>query len=127
MSWRQRRFVAGAQLWRATLVRGRAIEKLLSLPMPEEIFVKVPEGYASYAVYSEMYALAAGELGSAPGSLCVIGIRSIGTSLASIVAAAARCDRLPFTVLRETDVAFRSERCPASEDAQSYRRSAPWS
>lgn len=50
--------------------------------------VKAPEGYAYYAVYPETYGLAARETGfEAPPA--VIGLRSIGTSLGSIVAEAA--------------------------------------
>ncbi|MFL6733735.1 MAG: hypothetical protein ACJ8EY_03460, partial [Sphingomicrobium sp.] len=54
---------------------------------PEEVTVKVAEGYAFYAVYPEAFAEAAGrlELVAPPR---VIGIRSIGSSLAAIVAAA---------------------------------------
>ena len=49
--------------------------------------VKRPEGFAHYAVYPEAYALAARELPT-DGPLRVVGIRSIGTTLAAIVAAA---------------------------------------
>jgi hypothetical protein len=54
---------------------------------PSEIEIRVPEGYAFYAVYPEAYLEAARrlKLTAAPR---VIGIRSIGTSLAAIVAAA---------------------------------------
>jgi hypothetical protein len=55
--------------------------------LPDAIALKVPEGYAFYAVYPEAYAVAAlGLKLTAPPR--VIGIRSIGTSLAAIVAAA---------------------------------------
>ncbi len=55
--------------------------------LPESLCLKVPEGYAFYALYPEAYAQAARRLAlSAPP--CVIGIRSIGTSLGAIVAAA---------------------------------------
>jgi hypothetical protein len=47
--------------------------------------LRLPEGYAFYAVYPKLYAQAAR---SAPRRMQVIGIRSIGTSLAAVVAAA---------------------------------------
>lgn len=54
---------------------------------PSQIEVRVPEGYAFYALYPEAYAEAARRL-KLTGSPRVIGIRSIGTSLAAVVAAA---------------------------------------
>ena len=55
--------------------------------LPRELAVRVPEGYAFYAVYPEAYAEAAGRLRLlAPAR--VIGIRSIGTSLGAVAAAA---------------------------------------
>lgn len=54
---------------------------------PGEVELRVPEGYAFYAVYAEAYAQAARRLKLvAPPR--VIGIRSIGTSLAGVAAAA---------------------------------------
>jgi hypothetical protein len=54
---------------------------------PEQVRLRLPEGFAFYAVYPEAYAEAARrvELAAAP---LVIGIRSIGTSLGAVVAAA---------------------------------------
>jgi hypothetical protein len=49
--------------------------------------VRTPEGYAHYALYPEGHAEAAGAL-AGPEPVRVIGIRSIGTSLAAVVAAA---------------------------------------
>jgi hypothetical protein len=55
--------------------------------LPGEVELRVPEGFAYYALYPEAYAEAARRLRlSSPPR--VIGIRSIGTSLAAIVAAA---------------------------------------
>lgn len=51
------------------------------------IDVKVPEGFAFYAVYPEAYATAAASSGLPP-TTCVLGIRSIGTTLGASVAAA---------------------------------------
>lgn len=51
------------------------------------IRVRQPEGYAHYALYPEAYIEAARRSGLGPDTV-VIGIRSIGTSLSAIVAAA---------------------------------------
>lgn len=54
---------------------------------PDQVSIKLAEGFAFYAVYPEAYAEAARKLElRAPPR--VIGIRSIGTSLAAVVAAA---------------------------------------
>jgi hypothetical protein len=55
--------------------------------LPTEVELKLPEGYAFYALYPEAYVEAARSL-ELTGPPCVIGIRSIGTSLAAAVAAA---------------------------------------
>lgn len=74
----------------------RALRKLLLARqglarLPGEIEVVVPEGYAFYGVYPETYLRAAEQLREEwPGVLRVIGIRSIGTSLAAVVAAAGK-------------------------------------
>jgi hypothetical protein len=66
----------------------RALEALLSLALPGEIVVSVPEGYAFYGLYPEAYFCAAEELRrEVSGPLRVVGIRSIGTGLAAAVAA----------------------------------------
>jgi hypothetical protein len=54
---------------------------------PAEVKMRVPEGFAFYALYAEAYLEAARRL-ELKGSPRVIGIRSIGTSLAAVVAAA---------------------------------------
>ena len=64
-----------------------AIPQPPSLPELPQVDLRLPEGYAFYAVYPEAYADAARRLTLA-GEPRVIGIRSIGTSLAAIVAAA---------------------------------------
>jgi hypothetical protein len=70
---------------------GRALRRLTALRLPAEISVVVPEGYASYGLYPETYLRAAERLREDwQGVLRVIGIRSIGTSLAAVVAAAGR-------------------------------------
>ena len=58
-----------------------------ALDLPVSIDMKVPEGYAFYALYPEAYADTARSLQLA-GAVTVIGLRSIGTSLAAVTAAA---------------------------------------
>lgn len=53
----------------------------------DPVACRTPEGYAYYAVYPEAYAEAARRSGLGPGTQ-VIGLRSIGTGLAAMVAAA---------------------------------------
>ena len=66
------------------------------LHLPPRITVKQPEGYAFYGLYPEAYIEAAGQL--EPGEHWrVLGLRSIGTSLAAAVAAAVRAPP-PITV-----------------------------
>lgn len=59
-------------------------------PLPPEVCVSIPEGYAYYAVYPEDYAKAALRFfnDTRPQKAVVIGIRSIGSSLSAAVAAA---------------------------------------
>jgi hypothetical protein len=60
----------------------------LNGPLPERITIRQPEGYAFYALYPAMYAEATERFlrEQAPASCVVIGIRSIGTSLSTVVA-----------------------------------------
>src|SRR6185295_362986 len=79
----------GAQM-RETL---RGLRDLRGVGMPDLREVTVPEGFAFYGLYPETYLEAAARLRSSSdgpwrGPLRVIGIRSIGTSLAALVAAA---------------------------------------
>ncbi|RAK52806.1 hypothetical protein [Phenylobacterium deserti] len=80
-------------------------------PAPDAISVKTPEGYAFYASYPEGFLKAAIEhrWDSPP---LVIGLRSIGTGLAALVAAAANAKT--FYTLRPTGEPFR-RRMQASE------------
>jgi hypothetical protein len=67
-----------------------ALEDLLDQELPDTISVSVPEGYAFYGLYPETFFCAAEALrAEGDGPLRVIGIRSIGTSLAAAVAAVA--------------------------------------
>ena len=83
----------GAQM-RETL---RGLRDLRGVGMPDVLDVTVPEGFAFYGLYPETYLEAAVRLrapseGSWKGPLRVVGIRSIGTSLAALVAAAGRAE-----------------------------------
>lgn len=66
---------------------GEFPELRLNPAWPREVTVKLPEGYAFYAVYPEAYIEAARRL-TLRAPPCVLGIRSIGTSLAAAVATA---------------------------------------
>lgn len=78
-------------LWASWGTGGRAdvppdaLAPLARAPLPETVIVRRPEGFAYYAAYPEAWAAAAAEL--APLAPPVIGIRSIGTTLAAMVAA----------------------------------------
>jgi hypothetical protein len=80
--------------------------------LPEELALREPEGFAYYAVYPEAYADAARrlKLHAAPR---VIGIRSIGTTLGAIVAAALGAPP-PVTVRPHGDPFARQVRLPDS-------------
>jgi hypothetical protein len=83
----------------------RAAERLRALPLPDEVTVTTPEGYAFYAVYPQAYRMAARSVAWSSPPL-VIGLRSIGTGLAAVVAAAT--DGTPLT-LRPTGHPFARE------------------
>jgi hypothetical protein len=88
----------------ASPISAAALEPLARLPLPERVRLKQPEGYAFYALYPEGYLKAASALaGISP--LRVVGIRSIGTGLAALVAAATAAPR-PVSV-RPTGDPFR--------------------
>ncbi len=73
-----------------------SLDALRNGALPDEIVMRQPEGFAHYAVYPECYWMAAKALGPSPDAQ-VIGIRSIGTSLGAMVAAALGAD-VPLTV-----------------------------
>lgn len=85
-------------------LEGRSAASRLSLPgLPTEALrVKIPEGYAFYALYPEQHLRAAAlwAKGRQPGPVNVIGLRSIGTSLSALVAAHLR--RAGWNVCRQT-------------------------
>lgn len=59
-------------------------------PLPPEVRVRIAEGYAYYALYPETYVEAARRFARerTPEPVVCIGLRSIGTSLSAVVAAA---------------------------------------
>ena len=72
-----------------------ALVELARHHLPDRVEVKQPEGFAYYALYPEAYAAAARGL---PAGTRVIGLRSIGTSLAASAAAGAGCEALPLSL-----------------------------
>jgi hypothetical protein len=80
-----------ASWWSGFADEGPAVDgefaAVAALAPPEPVRCKTPEGYAYYAVYPEAFIAAAAEL--AGDSAFVIGLRSIGVSLAGAVAASA--------------------------------------
>lgn len=76
------------------LPRLAALEARLSgwrLPAEAELAVKLPEGFAFYALFPEQYALAARQWHAAQSGarrpVLVVGVRSAGTTLSAVVAA----------------------------------------
>jgi hypothetical protein len=65
------------------------LRALSGMALPALVTCNEPEGYAHYAVYPEAYATAA-RAGSWPSPPFVVGLRSIGTSLAAAAASAVR-------------------------------------
>lgn len=65
--------------------------------LPERVEVSLPEGFAYYGLFPEVYLEAAAEFLRArrPASVVVIGIRSIGTTLSAVVAAVLREASIP--------------------------------
>lgn len=72
---------------------------LAAFALPERVRVTEPEGFVHYAVLPELYRAAAGRVIDAfpSRSFTVLGIRSIGTTLGAVVAAALPSERF-FTV-----------------------------
>lgn len=68
--------------------RMRDADAIAAFPLPETVQVGIPEGYAYYALYPEMYRCAALRFlhEQQPERAVVIGIRGIGTSLSAVVA-----------------------------------------
>jgi hypothetical protein len=60
------------------------------LPIVEELSIAIPEGFAYYALHPLAYADVLDQICGRSGHLLVVGIRSIGTTLSAIMAAAGR-------------------------------------
>src|SRR4051812_28618801 len=78
----------GAAAWWRRL--GRQLESIDAGGLPAEVEFSVPEGYAHYAVYPEMYLESARRCVARLGQIeaVCLGLRSIGTSLSAAVTAA---------------------------------------
>lgn len=74
---------------RATGVAARTVESALQLDLPSQVTTKAAEGFAYYGLYPEQYVLAAQSAFERyrPSRAVVLGLRSIGTTLASVVEA----------------------------------------
>lgn len=99
-----------ASLWSGFAVAGPAVApELMALavqPLPDRVSVKTPEGYAFYALDPAAYLKAAVEH-PWPAPPLVIGLRSIGTGLAALVAVASRAQTV--VTLRPVGHPFRRE------------------
>lgn len=73
-----------------TVLLSQLIGRLTCIRAPEQIAVSAHEGFAYYALHPLRYADLAGALPLASGNVAVVGIRSIGTTLSAVVAAALR-------------------------------------
>lgn len=74
---------------------GSLLDIRIAVPLPDEVEIRIPEGYAFYALYPEAYVEAARQLSAIIASplegeegldIHLIGIRSIGTGLAALAA-----------------------------------------
>lgn len=67
----------------------RALSGLRSMPLPWKIRTRVPEGFAHYGLYPEVYMKSAREflMAERPEEAVCVGMRSIGTTLSAVVAA----------------------------------------
>jgi hypothetical protein len=90
-------FLALTDCLAEALLRGRLPGNLLDIqntacgaPVPERLTVSTPEGFVYYALDPLAYARALEKLGELPARVVVVGIRSIGTTLSAVTAAAAR-------------------------------------
>ncbi|WP_375757151.1 hypothetical protein [Corallococcus exercitus] len=73
------------------------LESIEQSELPARVKLKEPEGYAHFALYPELY-LESARASRLPGSTRVVGVRSIGTGLACIVAVGLGASTPPITV-----------------------------
>jgi hypothetical protein len=84
------------RLAKALVMQGRAPDPeslrnmLATAAMPREVEIAPPEGFAYYALHPLAYADVLATIPAMPASVLVIGIRSIGTTLSAVTAAALR-------------------------------------
>ena len=77
---------------------GEAIERVtatLEMPVPDRLEVSPPEGFCYYALHPADFGRLAQRVGTNGRPAAVVGIRSIGTTLSAVVAAALRSSQLP--------------------------------
>src|SRR5689334_3817173 len=83
--------IAGALLGgEATLDFESLAEAARDIPVIEQLSISTPEGFAYYALHPRAYADVLRPSFISTNNLIVVGIRSIGTTLSAVVAAAAR-------------------------------------
>lgn len=99
------------QSWRGMPVELVSLAELAALALPDAITCRRAEGYAFYALYPETYLEAARRAPRGPRH--VVGIRSVGTGLAALVAAATHAP-LPTTVRPQGDPLRREVRVDPS-------------
>jgi hypothetical protein len=69
----------------------RSLRKTLAdAPVPHEVWISAPEGFAYYALHPLAFAEVINKIPAHGDHMAVIGIRSIGTALSAVAAAAAR-------------------------------------
>lgn len=109
---------------------GSAFDTLCRSPLPQHVELSVPEGYAYYALYPEMYLAAARAWWreAKPERVVVMGIRSIGTSLSAVVAAALEKDgaRVRRYTVRPRAHPFQRQIALQPEFETELRRRADW-
>jgi len=79
-----------ASQWDAQLELRPFYQALEEAPAPHELWISAPEGFAYYALHPLAFAEVVGGIPAPAGCMAVIGIRSIGTTLSAVTAAAAR-------------------------------------
>ena len=79
----------------ATVPLSPFVDRLQRMQPPQSITVSPPEGFAYYALHPLQYADLALSLPAPAGGAAVVGIRTIGTTLSAVVAAALRRRGLP--------------------------------
>lgn len=88
------------QFWAARLLS--SLKSIRQMPLPQRIMTRIPEGYAHYGLFPEVYLASARQFFDErkPSDVVCVGLRSIGASLCSVVAA--ELESLGSTVLSFT-------------------------